>query len=72
MVDEVEPRIRELADMAVGAWTAAAERIGWELSIRILRDWGQRLADGPSPVRPCFTRDVSAGLVGAVTSGLRR
>jgi hypothetical protein len=48
LVDEVEPRIREL----LKAWptmpaTAIAERIGWEHSIRILRD---RVAD----LRPVY------------------
>lgn len=46
LVDEVEPRIRELLRPTMPA-TVVAERIGWEHSIRILRD---RVSD----LRPAY------------------
>ena len=47
IVDDVEPRVRELlATWPTMPATVIAERIGWDRSIRVLRD---RVARGASP-----------------------
>ena len=62
IVDAVEPRIRELlkAYPAMPA-TVIAERIGWERSVRVLRDRVARAAPGLSSAGPCVADGVCGG-----------
>jgi hypothetical protein len=47
--------------MAVDAWTAAAERIGWKHSIRILRDWVSDLRPAHLPSDPASRATYQPG-----------
>jgi len=61
VVDAVEPRIREL----LRAWpTMLAERIGWERSVRVLRDRVAELRRA-GPRRELDARGVPGGLPAA-------
>jgi transposase len=62
VVDEVEPRIREL----LAAWptmpaTVVAERIGWDRSIRVLRDRVSELRPVYLPPDPASRTSYDAG-----------
>src|SRR5215213_9956785 len=60
VVDDVEPRIREILQaVPTMPATVIAERIGWDRSIRVLRD---RVAElRPVYLRPDPSRDAVAG-----------
>ena len=64
VVDEVEPRIREL----LAAWptmpaTVVAERIGWDRSIRVLRDRVSELRPVYLPTDPASRTSYDAGQI---------
>jgi transposase len=73
IVDEVEPRIRELLkvwpDMPA---TVIAERIGWDRSIRVLRNRVAELRPVYAPPDPASRTIYVAGRSGSTTSGSRR
>jgi transposase len=73
VVDEVEPRIRELLQ----AWptmpaTVIAERIGWDRSIRVLSDRVAELRPVYLPPDPAGARRIWLGRSRSATSGSRR
>src|SRR3954467_9234268 len=73
VVDEVEPRIREL----LSAWptmpaTVIAERIGWTRSIRVLSDRVAELRPVYLPPDPAGRTTYLAGEIASATSGSRR
>src|SRR3954466_15707 len=70
VVDEVEPRIRELLQ----AWptmpaTVIAERIGWDRSIRVLRDRVAELRPVYLPPDPASRTSYVAGEIAPVDLG---